>query len=149
MCGLCESLMVASQQQQQQVMPALSSTAFYHPRFPPQLHPQVVPVGGTAANLSVLCIAPLCVFPFCICELFSEITRLKQELEGNNFYVNGILLAFLGSINFIQLGFSFSGWGLSMSDLEGIKWRIFEKCREVAEKFCGNFLKNRKYILHK
>ena len=93
----------------------------FPPGAPPAFKPASGPLPRDFAKLPALCIAPFCVFPFEIGEWFSEIPRFKQEPEGNTFHVNGMLLASLGSIDYIQPDFGFSGSGPSMPDLEETK----------------------------
>lgn len=74
---------------------------------------------------------------FSLCLSFSEIPRFKHEPDGKTFKVNGMLLASLRSIDYIQPDFGVSGSGLSMPDLDEFKWERFEWSREVAKKCRG------------
>lgn len=52
-------------------------------------------------------------------------------------YGNGMVLASLGSIDYIQFDFGFSGSGLLIPDLEETKWKRFERSGDVAKKCRG------------
>lgn len=69
---------------------------------PPGAAPASVPAGcplpQAPAKHSALCCAPDCVFHLQSGEWFSEISLFKQEPEGATFHVDGIQLAFFGSI---------------------------------------------------